>query len=898
MLDTPDWKRELERRLAGLPLAPEREAEIVEELAQHMADRYQELRAACVTADEARRIVLAEISEDKRLSGQLREIEELRPEPPPVLGARARSNIVTSVWQDLRYGLRALAKSPGFTAVAVAALALGIGANTVVFSVFNAVLLNPLPYPAPHRLVWMWPADARSGQPFGGAISPPDFVDYRKQNTVFANLSAFAQIDLTLTGSGAAERLQAAGVSAGFFETLGVKPAVGRAFLPADEQTGWPQSAILGDGLWRRRFGGDLSVLGKTINLDGKGMTIVGVMPPGFDFPTGAQIWQPLPFGYVELQVRRFHFLRVIGRLKPGITLDRANAQMKSICANLARLYPDSNALYSAQLEPLLDRIVGDLRPTLRVLLIAVGFVLLIACANVAHLLLARAAARQKEIAIRSSLGASAGRVLRQLLTESVLLSALGGALGVLLAWWALKVLVVLHPANVPRLDEVHLDGRVLAFTAALSIATGVLFGLLPGLRASRPHLASLLNEGGRGGSAGRVHRRFHNVLVIAEVATAVVLLSGAGLMIRSFQRLTNVQPGFKADSLWTARIQLPGRAEKYDPDRIVGFFRPLLEGLKALPGIESAALVTELPLSGQNNDTWFTIEGRPPIAPSDRPDVDIRTVSASYFQTMGIPLVKGRYFTDNDNLRSAQVVVISRSLAEKFFPNQDPLGQHLNIDLGTPFQCEIVGVVGDILHRSLAGSAQPANYIPYLQRPPARANIVLRGRTDAIALAGAVRQQVRALNSDVPVFEIHAMGDLLSDSVGQPRFRTLLLVVFAAMAVLLAAAGIYGVMSYSVTLRTHELGIRVALGAGRKELTRLVVGQGMLLALAGVAIGLAAAAGLARLVANMLFEVRPTDPVSFAAVPLILGAVTFLANYIPARRAARVDAIVALRHE
>lgn len=630
-------------------------------------------------------------------------------------------------------------------------------------------------------------------------------------------------------------------------------------------------------------------------------MTIVGVMPPGFDFPKDAQIWQPLPFGYAELHVRRFHFLRVIGRLKRGVPIEQAETQMKSICANLARLYPDSNALYSSHLVFLADRIVGDLRPTLRVLMIAVGFVLLIACANVAHLLLARAAARQKEIAIRSSLGASPGRVLRQLLTESVLLSVAGGALAMLLAWCGLQLLVALHPASIARLDEVHLDTRALWFTAALSILTGVLFGLLPAWRSSRPRLAEALNEGGRSGSAGRAHRRFHNALVVAEVAIAVVLLSGAGLMIRSFEKLANVNPGFTASHVLAARIQLPrseARAESYDANKMMAFYGPLLDGLQALPGVQSVGLVSQLPLGGENNDTWFTIEGRPPVAPSERPDADQRTVSTGYFETMGIPLVKGRYFTANDSMQSAKVAIISRSLADKFFPKQNPLGQHLNIDLGVPFQCEIVGVVGDVLHRSLAGGSQPTNYIPLAQQPMARASIVVRGRTDPMALAHAVTAQVQALNGEVPVFEIHAMGDLLSDSVGQPRFRTILLVVFAAVALILAAAGIYGVMSYSVTLRTHELGIRVALGAGRKDLTRLVVGHGMLLSAAGVMIGLAAAYGLARLIANMLFEVRPMDPVSFAAVPAILGAVAFLANYIPARRAARVDAIVALRHE
>jgi len=607
----PEWKSELERRLAGLPLAPEREAEIVEELAQHLADRYQELRTAGATEAEAHRMALDEISEEKLLAGRLRAVEEFKPAATVVLGTRERNNIVTGLWQDIRYGLRSLAKSRGFTAVAVGALALGIGANTAVFSVFNGVLLNPLPYPEPGRLVWLWPADARTGQAFGGAISPPDFVDYRKQNTVFAHLSAFLQLDLTLTGSGEAERVPAAAVSAGFFETLAVKPALGREFLPGDEQTGWPQVAILSDGLWRRRFGGDPSVMGKTVILDGKGVTIAGVMPPGFDFPKNAQIWQPLPFGFAEMRVRRFHFLHAIGRLKPGVTIAQAEAQMKSICASLARLYPDSNKDYSSHLVPLRDRIVGDLRPTLKVLLIAVGFVLLIACANVAHLLLARSAARQKEMAIRSSLGASAGRVLRQLLTESVLLSIMGGALGVLLAWLGLQLLVALHPANVPRLDEVHLDGRVLAFTAALSILTGILFGLLPALRASRPQLADMLNEGGRGGAAGSTHRRFHNILVIAEVAIAVVLLAGAGLTIRSFERLANVNPGFNPAHLLTAQVDLPRSTADAETDarRIMAFFGPLLDRVKALPGVQSAALISELPLSGQYNDTYFTVE-------------------------------------------------------------------------------------------------------------------------------------------------------------------------------------------------------------------------------------------------------------------------------------------------
>ncbi len=807
--------------------------------------------------------------------------------------------MLSDLFLDIRYSLRALGRSPGFTAVVVIALALGIGANTAVFSVFNGVLLNPLPYPEPHRLVWLWPADARTGQSFSGATSPPDFVDYRKQATVFTKLSAFLQMDLTLSGNGAPERVPAAGVSNGFFETLGVRPVLGRSIRAEDEQTGWPQVAILSDGLWQRRFGSDASVVGKTIDIDGKNVTVIGVMPAGFEFPKEAQLWQPLPFGYEELKVRRFHFLRIIGRLKPGVTLGQADAEMKTICARLARIYPDSNENYSSTLVSLLDELVGSLRPTLIALLVAVGFVLLIACTNVAHLLLARAAARQKEIAIRSSLGASTGRVMRQMMTESALLAILGGALGVILAVWGLKALIALHPANLPRLDEVHLDFRVLAFTAALSIFTGLLFGLAPALRASRPDLTESLKDG-YGGSAGRAHRRFHNVLVMAEVALAMMLLSGAGLMIRSFQRLSNVNPGFNPKGVMVARIALPmqpGLGDKVGK-REIGFYRPLLEKLKAQPGVEYAGLVSELPLAAQGNDTSFTIDGRPAVRPVDRPHADDRNVSADYFKAMSIPLIAGRYFKESDNENNANVAIVSRSLAEKYFAGQSALGEHLSIDHGFSFRCEIIGVVGDVLHRSLAGDASPTVYVPYTQAPGLRSNVVIKTRTNPLAMAGALKDQVQALDPNVPVFGIHAMDYFISDSVERPRFRTMLLGVFAGIALLLAAAGIYGVMSYSVTLRMHELGIRAALGAGRKELLMATAGPGMMWAGTGIATGLAGAMGLGRLIADMLYGLRPSDPVSFSAVSILLLLVSFLASILPARRAAKVDAMVALRHE
>ncbi|HLJ48895.1 MAG TPA: ABC transporter permease [Bryobacteraceae bacterium] len=892
----PDWRREIESRLAGLHLAPTREAEIVDELALYLADRHEEFIALGIPEAEAYRRALAEL-EEKPMAAILQESERAPRLEPVILGTRRRSNWMGDMVQDIRYGMRSLLSNGRFTIVALIALALGIGANTAVFSVFNGVLLNPLPYPQPNRLVWLWPADARTGEEFHGAISPPDFVDYRKQNSVFEQLSAFTPMDLNLTGGVEPERIAAVGVSAGFFETLGTPPALGRTFRPDDEQVSLPQTAILSDGLWRRRFGADPRIVGQNIVLDGRNVQVVGVMPPEFTFPKEVQLWQTLPFGRDELKVRRFHFLRVIGRLKSGVTLEQAQAQMKSICAVLAKTYPASNSEYSSHVVSLQEQIVGELRPTLTVLMIAVGFVLLISCANVAHLLLARATARRREIAIRASLGASMGRVMRQLLTESVLLGVFGGGLGIILAIWGLKGLRALHAVGIPRLDEVHLDGRVLAFTAALSILTGVLFGIFPALRTARPQLVETLKAGGHGATLGRAHHRFHSALVMAEVAIALVLLAGAGLMVRSFQTLQNVDPGFQPNEVLAMQISLPG-GQHFRSQQAINFYRSLLDRLKNLPGVGDAGLVSELPLSGQNNDTWFKIEGRRIASPNDRSNADQRLVSPSYFKAMGIPLAQGRFFTEADNENGAKVVIVDQRFAEKFFPHQNPVGQHLTIDIGQPFQGEIVGVVGAVRHRALAQSAYQTMYIPVAQSAMGHANIVIRGHGDVLTLANAVKQQVQAVNHDVPIFGVQTMGELVSESVGRPRFRTLLLGLFAAVALMLAAAGIYGVMSYSVSLRTHELGIRMALGAEQRDITTMVVGRGMLLVLGGIAIGLAASFGLARFISSMLFRIRPTDPVSFIAVALVLALVAFLANYLPARRATKVDAMVALRCE
>ncbi len=806
-----------------------------------------------------------------------------------------------SLLQDLRYGLRMLARSPGFTTVAVLTLALGIGANTAIFSVFYGVLLRPLPYPEPDRLVWMWPANLRTGQPYGGAISPPDFLDYRRRSTVFEHLAAFLPIDTTVAGSGEAERVPSAAVSAGFFETLGVKPVLGRTIFPDDEQVQRPQAVVLSYGLWQARFGGNPQVIGRTMNVDGQGMTIVGVMPAGFEFPKAVQLWNPLPFKMDEMQVRRFHFIRTIGRLKPGVTLGQAEAQMTSVSLSLEKMYPDSNTGYGAKPVLLQERLLGDMRPTLRVLMIAVGFVLLIACANVAHLLLARVTARYKEIAVRSSLGASSGRLMRQLLTESVLLGLLGGALGVLLAIVGLRALISIHPANIPRLDQVHLDIRALVFTALVSVLTGMVFGLAPARRASKVELTETLKEGGRGASPGRSHQRLHHLLVSAEVAVSLVLLIGAGLMIRSFARLENVKPGFEPARVLSLQVSLPRFASNPAPrdhDRGAVFFSQLLDRLRAVPGVEYAGLISELPLSGQENDTHFTIEGRPPVMPSDRPDEDARVTSADYFRAMGIPLIEGRYFSDSDNRQAARVAIIDRSFASKYFPGQNPIGQRLNIDFGISFRCEIVGIVGDVHHHAMASAPDPIMYVPYAQTVFSGSNVVIRSRTPRLALLSEVKRQVQALNNDIPVYGVHTMDELVSDSVAQPRFRTLLLGMFAAIALILAAAGIYGVTSYSVTQRAHEIGVRMAMGADRRDVMKLVVGHGLLWVLGGAGVGLAAAFGLTRLISSLLYQVQPIDPLSFVAVPMALAAVALLASYIPARRATKVDPMVALRYE
>jgi len=800
-----------------------------------------------------------------------------------------------TLFKDIRYGIRSLLKRPGFTAVALIALALGIGANTAIFSLVNAVLLRQLPFPEPDRLVWVY-GNIRNGTN-RASVAPQDFLDYRKDNTTFEEFAAMFVVarPLNLTGSGEPERLTGAAVTGNYFQALGVKPALGRTLQMENETSGRDQVAVLSDGLWQRRFGGDPNVVGKTVSLDGRTFEVIGVMPRDFSFPQSTELWVPLNFGSSpEMKQRKAHFLRPIGKLKPGVTLAQAQADMDVIASRLEDQFPDSNKNWNLRLVSLREQLVGNTRPTLLLLFGAVGFVLLIACANVANLLLVRAATREREIALRTALGAGRFRIVRQMVTESLVLSIFGGLLGVLLAIWGVDALVKLSAGTIPATATVRIDGTVLVFTLLISIVTGVLFGLAPALRMLKINLSESLKEGGRSGSEGGRRNRTRSVLVVLESAIAVVLLIGAGLLVRSLIRLQNTNPGFDSQNVLTMRVDLT--RQKYStPEKAGSFFTQLESRLQGLPGVETVGFVSELPLSGQPNDMPFTVDGRPAASQSEGFGADFRRVNQQYFKALRIPLLRGRNFTEQEVQQSAKVVVISDLLARAVFPNEEPLGQRLIMMMGKE-PWEIIGVVGDIRHRSLGADPLPAMYLPTYQM--GGTNLVLRTNTDPASLATAVRKEVQDIDPDQPVAVVRTMDEWLARSTAEPRYRTALLALFAILAMVLASTGIYGVMSYSVNQRTHEIGVRMALGARRFDVLRLMVQQGMVLVVLGVAIGVAGAVALTRVMESLLFGVTAKDPLTFVAVAALLTIVAFVACYVPARRATKVDPLVALRYE
>ncbi len=806
---------------------------------------------------------------------------------------------MSTFFQDIRYGVRMMTRKPGFTVIAVIALALGIGANTAIFSVVNTVLLRPLPFDDPDRLMVFRETKLPQFPEF--SVAPANFLSWQEQNTLFDRIEAHRGTTFNLIGKGEPERLRGAKFTSGMLSLLGVAPEKGRDFLPEEDQPGHDKVVLVSHGLWLRNFGGDPNFVGQTLNLGGEIYTVIGIMPETFRFPyREADLWTPMAFDARDRASHGGHYVGAVGRLKPGVSFEQAQTEMVAIASNLEQQFPDSNAGWSVKLIPMLEAEVGEVRPALLVLLGAVALVLLIACVNVANLLLARAASRQKEISIRTALGASRWRIARQLLTESVLLALAGGAVGLLLAIWGLDLLLTLAPENLPRVKDVAVDARALGFTFLITVFTGALFGLMPALQASRPDLNETLKEGGRGSTEGGRRQRIRNTLVVVEIALALILLVGAGLLIRSFITLQHVDPGYNAKNATAVFLALPQKKYAED-DQEVAFFRQLIQNVSTLPGVEDVGATNVLPLTG-DYVLGFNIEGRPPDPPGQEPSTNYYAISPDYFKAMGIPLLRGRFFTENDTKDSPHVAIISESMAKRFFPGEDPIGKRINVTNGPETFREIVGIVGDVKQYGLDKETTLQTYEPYLQKPTTYMTLIVRSQGDVAGLGAAIRSQVQAIDKDQPVSRITPVTEILSASVAQQRFSMLLLGVFAGVAMLLAGVGLYGVMAYSVTQRTHEIGIRMALGAGRGDVLKMVVGQGMALTGLGLGIGLGGALALAKLMSSfmsdMLFKVSTTDPWTFAAIPVVLAVVAFLACYVPARRATKVDPMIALRHE
>jgi putative ABC transport system permease protein len=808
-------------------------------------------------------------------------------------------NIMGTIWQDIRYGGRVLLKTPLFTAVALLVIALGVGANTAIFSVVNAVLLRPLHFESPEQLVRVFGTNPQRNS-FSRPYSYLNFSDLRSQNGSLEGLAAFSGTSAALSGTDAPEQITGVLASGDIFRVLKTKPMLGRLLAPEDEKAGGAPVAVISHGLWQRRFGSDPNVVGRQIKLDGKEREIVGVTPADFRFEfvtDAADFWTPINPQADGFQSRGAIFLELIGRLKPGVSIEQAQADMQGVMGRLQQAYPNPNAGIGIRLSGAREELVGDLRPTLLVLLGAVGFVLLIACANVANLLLARAAGRGREIAVRVALGASRARIVRQLLTESLLLACAGGLLGLLLAVWGVDLLSSFIPQDVPRFDQTNLDLPVLGFTLGASLLTGILFGLAPAVHSARLDMNDSLKEGGRGATEGRGRNRVHSLLVVTEVALSLVLLIGAGLLVRSFIKLRNTDPGFDPRNTLTASLSLaPVRYAK--DEQVNQFYDQLIERVRALPGVEAVGAVAPLPLSGNGMSYSFIITDRPEPPPGQGLSASARFVTPGYFRAMGIPLRRGRLFTEQDRADAPAVLVVNDAFARRYFSGEEVLGKRLRLGFGR-LEGEIVGVVGDVRGNSLSTPGIPEYYIPQSHAASGDMSLVVRtSTTDPAALTPAVRDVVRQMDKDQPLYEVRTMGALVSRSMARQRFSTTLIGVFAALALALAAVGIFSVMSYSVAQRRHEIGIRMALGAQSRDILRMVLGRGMTLTLVGVGLGLAASYGLTRLMSSLLFGVSATDPLTFGGVAVLLASVALLACYAPARRATKVDPMVALRHE
>jgi putative ABC transport system permease protein len=803
--------------------------------------------------------------------------------------------------QDLRFGIRMLAKNPGFTLVAVITMALGIGANTALFSVVNGVLLKSLPFKEPDRLLFAFETNAKLASPTI-PVSTLDYRDWKEQNQVFESMGARKLFTVSLTGVEQPEKIQGEKITADYFSTLGVEPILGRTFADDEVKPGGVKVSLLSHGLWQRRFGGSPDIVGRIVHLNGAPTTVVGIMPN--DYRPNVELWLPLAINYDGAD-RDLKELIVVGRLAPGVNRQQAQTEMTTIAGRLAEQYPDFNTGWGVSLLPMHDAIVQNIRPALLILFGAVGFVLLIACSNVANLLLARAAAREREIAIRMAMGAGRLRLMRQILTESVLVSLIGGGLGVLIAMWGTAALISLNPQGIPRANEIGVDPKVLTFAVIASVVSGILFGLVPAVQTSRQNLNDVLKEGGKSLMGNARGRRVRSALVVVEVALALVLMTGAGLLIRGFSRLQSVDPGFNHQSILTLQLSLP-EANYPKHQQQTAFLKDILERFSTLPGVSSAAAISQAPLAGGGPSYIFWAEGRPLPTPSEAPLASYRVISPDYFHTLNIPIVAGRAFTEADNLDALQVAIVNETFAGNMWPGEDPIGKRMTV--GVPLAAEkvewytVVGVVGNVKHTALNGESGMQMYQPVAQaefQSPARTmTYLLRTSVNPERLTESARSVVASVDSNVPISNVKTMDRIVYDSVSPFRFNMFLLGLFAAVALVLTIVGVYGVMNYAVTQRTREIGIRMALGADPGQVRALILRQGMMLSAIGLGIGVGASYGVTRLLASLLYGVSASDPMTFAAVALLLAVVALVACYVPARRATKVDPLVALRYE
>lgn len=810
---------------------------------------------------------------------------------------------MNSFWQDVRFGFRMLFKNPVVTVVAIIALTLGIGANTAIFSVVYAAMFRPLPYTEAERIALVWERRPDNDQ---NSINLANFFDWKAQNNVFSDMAAFVDLDQSLTGDGAPEEVTSQLVTPNFFSVLMAKPMLGRTFLPDDGQDGQPTNVVISHGLWKRRFGADTNVIGKQVMLDNLPAIVTGVMPPDFGWfirkqsntNRAADIWTPWQVDPELRTRRRGRFAKAVARLKPGVTYEQAQNDMTVIGARLEQEHPQFNTRWNVNVVPLRNQLTGNIRKPLFILLGAVALVLLIACANVANLLLARATARKKEIALRAGLGAGRWRIVRQLLTESLLLSLIGGTCGLLVAWWGTQGLAALSPPELAELTNVSVSWTVLIFTILVTLLTGVVFGLVPALEATRYDLNESLKEGGRSVSGSARSKHFRSAFVVTQVALALVLLIGAGLLLRSLNRLQAVAPGFNPRNVLSMRVTLPD--QKYDTDaKKIAFFNRAIQEIRSLPGVEAAGGIDTLPFGGQHSGTRIQIEGEAPRPAGQSKTTGVNVTDVNYFNAMQIPLKQGRFFSEVEGAEMRHVVIVNEAFVRKNLEGQNPLGKRVTINMKTEnVPTEIIGVVGDHKHMGLDEEIEPMSYWPYPELTLSRLTLVIRTQGEASSLAPAARNVISNIDPDQPVGTVATMEELMSNSLARSRFNTTLLMVFAGVALVMAAVGIYGVMSYSVVQRTHEIGVRVALGAQRADVVKLVVSHGVVLGLIGVGVGLAASFGLTRLLTSMLFEVPATDAITFLAVALGLFTTTLLASLIPARRAMRVDPLTALRYE